>query len=144
MIFSGFKLPVVNSWRCCVSSGSISHIFPSICLKSFSLYFPHRQVNPELIKNSWDADVAFLRLRMLLLRGLGAAAELCSSELALPTSEENSNIYSGDHNHVGEPTLNGKTSFQHPLLSLEKIIAELENTCKSIKAEGLKVDTSVS
>lgn len=98
-----------------------------------------------MIKKSWDADVSFLRLRMLLLRGLGAAGELCNSDLAIPTSEENSHINIGGHNHVGEATVNGKASFQqHPLLSLEKITSELGNTYKSIRAEGLKVDFSVS
>ncbi|KAE8748112.1 hypothetical protein FOCC_FOCC005115 [Frankliniella occidentalis] len=102
---------------------------------------PERQVNPEVTKKSRDSDVSFLRLRMLLLRGLGAAAELCNPDTLPPTDE--SNVNSGDVNNAGEPTVNGRSLLhQHPLLSLEKVTSELQSTFKSIQMEGLKLETS--
>lgn len=102
----------------------------------------HRQISPDLTKRTRDADIAFLRLRMLLLRGLGAAAELCNSDVP-PLQGESSS--SSDHpNHASECSVNGKVPpLQHPLVSLEKVIAELESSFKSIQEEGHKLEPSV-
>lgn len=80
---------------------------------------------------------------MLLLRGLGAAAELCNSD-TLPTVGESS--ASGDHpNHASETSVNGKvSSHQHPLVSLEKVVIELASAHKCILEEGHKLEPSVS
>lgn len=100
---------------------------------------PERQVSSDLIKETRDADTSFLRLRMLLLRALGAVAELCSSDSPVPPKEVNESV---DHSHGNETTVNGKTPSQHPLSSLEKVISELKNTHKSVKEEGLKYNPS--
>lgn len=72
---------------------------------------------------------------MLLLRGLGAATELCSIDSLLPSDD------AGVSNSSG---VNGNASSQHPLISLEKVSSELESTLQCAEAAGAKIDYSVS
>lgn len=96
---------------------------------------PERQVSADLTSKTRDADMAFVRLRMLLLRGLGAAAELCSIDSLLPPDESNPNISNNS-------SVNGNASPQHPLISLEKVSSELKSTLQSTEAAGMRTDSS--
>lgn len=98
-----------------------------------------RQVNADLTTKTYDADVTFVRLRMLLLRGLGAAAELCSIDSLLPSDESNENKSDSKTNSV-----NGSVPPQHPLISLENVSSELKSTLQSAETTGMKPDSSVS
>jgi len=87
-----------------------------------------------------DADLTFVRLRMMLLRGLGAAAELCIIDSLLPSEE--TNVSKSCCNNT---SVNGNASPLHPLESLEKVFSELKSTLQCAEAAGgMKIDSSVS